>query len=128
MPDITATGYCAVFLIIISNFYAVQDPLCRRDLIWPHDHQDVLRGEDTVLGQDIQYRMTGKEGSGEVDQVRDHTVIGIGPEARKLKTVAGLFLFLLARLRILNGIESGAVGIILSVRTITDDEDLYIFE
>ena len=38
MPDIAAAGHSAVFLIIVGDFNAVQDPLRCRDLIWPHDH------------------------------------------------------------------------------------------
>ena len=128
MPDIAATSHGAVFLIIVGDFNAVQDPFRRSDLIWPHDHQHVLGSKDAVLGQDIQNRMPGKEGPGEVDQIRNHAVIGIGPEAGELEAVTGLFLLLLTRLCILDGIEPGAVGIILGVRSVADHEDLNILE
>ena len=72
--------------------------------------------------------MPGKEGPGEVDQVRDHAVIGISPETGELKAVAGLFLLLLAGLSVLYSIEASTVGIILGVRAITDHEDLDILE
>ena len=128
MPDIATTGHGAVFLIVVGNLDAVQNPFCRGDLIGPHNHQHVLGSEDAVLGQDIQDRMPSKESPGEVDQVRNHAVIGIGPEACEFKAVAGLFLLLLAGLCVFDGIEPGAVGIILRVRAIADDEDLDILE
>ena len=128
MPDITAAGHGAVFLIIVGDFNAVQDPFSRRDLIRPHDHQHVLGSENAVLGQDIQDRMPGKEGPGEVNQIRNHTVIGICPEAGELKTVAGLFLLLLAGLSVFYSIEPSTVGIILGVCAITDHKDLDILK
>ena len=72
--------------------------------------------------------MPGEEGPGEIDQVRNHAVVGIGPEAGELEAVAGLFLLLLAGLRVFNGIEPGAVGIILGICAVTDDKDLDILE
>ena len=128
MPDIAATGQSTVFLIIVGDFNTVQNPFRCRNLIRPHDHQHVLGSEDAVLGQDIQDRVPRKKGPGEVDQIRDHPVIGIGPEAGELEAVAGLLLLLLAGLCILDGIEPGAVGVILGVRAITDDEDLNILK
>ena len=42
VPDIPAASHGAVFLIIVGDFDPVHDPLGRRDLIRPHDHQHVL--------------------------------------------------------------------------------------
>ena len=128
MPDITATGHGAVFLIVIGDLDPIHDSLSCCDLVRPHDHQHILGSEDAVFGQDVQDRMPGKEGSGKVDQIRDDTVARICPEAGELKAVAGLFLLLLARFRIFDGIEPGAVGIILGVRAVTDHKDLDILK
>ena len=128
MPDISAACHRAVFFVIVGDLDPVQDPLRRRDLIRPHDHQHILGGEDAVFGQDIQDRVPGKEGSGEVDKIWDHPVAGIGPEAGELETVAGFFFLLFAGLCVLDGIEAGAVGIILGVRPVADDKNLDILE
>lgn len=42
VPDIPAAGHSAVFLIIIGDLDPVHNPLGRRNLIRPHDHQHVL--------------------------------------------------------------------------------------
>lgn len=128
MPNITATGHGAVFLIVIGDLDPIHDPLSCCDLVRPHDHQHILGCEDAVFGQDVQDRMPGKEGSGKVDQIRNHAVVRICPEASELKAVAGLFLLLLAGFRIFDGIEPGAVGIILGVRAVTDHKNLNILE
>ena len=96
VPDISAAGYSAIFLIIIGDLDPVHDPLSRRDLIRPHDHEHVLRCEDAIFGQDIQDRMSGKKGPGKIDQIRNYPVVCIGPEAGELKAVTGLFFLLLA--------------------------------
>ena len=128
MPDIATTGHCAVFLIVVGDLDPVHDPLSRRNLIRSHDHQHVLGSEDAVLGQDIQNRMPGEESPGEVNQIRDDTVVCVCPEAGELKAVAGLFLLLLAGFRVLDRIEPGAVGIVLGVRAVADHKDLDILK
>ena len=54
--------------------------------------------------------MLCKEGLRKIDQIRNDTVIGIRPEGRKLKAVAGLALFRISGSRIFYRIASGAVG------------------
>ena len=69
-----------------------------------------------------------KEGPCKVDQIRNNPVVGIGPKTGKLKAVAGLFLFLLAALGILDGIPASAVGVVLGIGSVGDNENLSIFK
>ena len=126
MPDIPASGDGTVFLIVIGDLNAVQDPLSGRDLIRTHDHEHAFRSEDAISCQDIQDRMLGKERFGKVDQVGDHPVVGVRPERGKLKAVAGLFLFDFSGRCILDGVIAGGVGVILGIRAVGDHKDLHV--
>ena len=70
--------------------------------------------------------MLCKECPGKVDQIRQHTVIRIGPVGGKFKAIAGLFLFRLAVFGILDGIVAGAVGVVLGICAVGDHENLHI--
>ena len=72
--------------------------------------------------------MLRKKRLSKVDQIRDNLVVGISPEGSELKAIACLFLFGFTRIRILDGIETGTVGIVLRVGTIGDDKNLNIFK
>ena len=72
--------------------------------------------------------MLRKEGLGKVYDIRDNLIVGICPVACKLKAVAGLGLFSLAALRVLDGIYTGSIGVILGQRSVRDNENLHIFE
>ena len=61
-----------------------------------------------------------------INQIWNHTVIGICPEAGKLKTVTGLGLTCSPFLMLLFRIPSGAVRIILCICTIGNDKNLNI--
>ena len=70
--------------------------------------------------------MLCKECPGKVDQIRQHTVVRIGPVGGKFKAIAGLFLFRLAVFGVLNGIVAGAVGVVLGICAVGDHENLRI--
>ena len=70
--------------------------------------------------------MLCKECPGKVDQIRQHTVIRIGPVGGKFKAIAGLFLFRLAVFGILDGIVAGAVGVVLGICAVGDHKNLRI--
>ena len=127
MPDVTTTLDTAVLLIIIGNFDTIENPLRSRNLVRTHDHQHILRCKNTILRKDIQNRMLCEKGLCKINQIRNHTVIGICPEAGKLKTVTGLGLTCSPFLMFLFRIPSSAVGIILCVCTIGNDKNLNIF-
>lgn len=128
MPNVSAAGDGAVFLVVGSDVDPVQDTLRRRDLIGAHDEQHLLRSEDTILRQYIQNRMPGKERARKVDQIRYYPVVGIRPEGRELEAVGRLLLVRLGRLGILDGVPAGGVGIILGVGAVADHEDLDILK
>ena len=70
--------------------------------------------------------MLCKECPGKVDQIRQHTVIRIGPVGGKFKAIAGLFLLGLAVFGILDGIVAGAVGVVLGICAVGDHKNLRI--
>ena len=70
--------------------------------------------------------MLCKECPGKVDQIRQHTVIRIGPVGGKFKAIAGLFLFRLAVFGILDSIVASAVGVVLGICAVGDHENLRI--
>ena len=126
MPDVTTTLDTTVLLIIIGNFDTIENSLRSRNLVRPHDHQHILRCKNTVLRKDIQNRMLCKKSLCKINQIWNHTVIGICPEAGKLKTVTGLGLTCSPFLMLLFRIPSGAVRIILCICTIGNDKNLNV--
>ena len=128
MPDVAAGGDGAILLVVMGDLDAVDDALCGGDLIGPHDEKHVLGSENAVLRENVQEGMTGKEGAGEILQIRDDAIVRICPERSELKAVTGFFLFRCPGLMILDGVETGTVGIILGVDAIGDNKDLDILE
>ena len=127
VPDVPAPGDGAIFFVVVRNLNTVQDALGGGDLIGPHDHQHLLRGKNAVPCQHVQEGVLGEKCAGEIYQIRQNPVVGVGPERRKLKAVAGLFLpGGRARGSVLDGVAAGSVGVILGVRAIRNDENLYI--
>ena len=109
---------------------AVDDLLRSADLVRPHDHQQPLTGEDTVFGDDVEKGVLGKEGLGEVRQVGDGHILGVGPPRRELKGVAGvptLSRFLLAAVLPDMGKARG-VAVIFCLRAVGYNKDLHILE
>ena len=127
MPDVTTTLDTAILLIIIGNLDTIENPLRSRDLVRTHDHQHILGCKNAILRKDIQNRMLCKKGLCKINQIRNHTVVGICPEAGKFKTVTGLGLACSPFLMFLFCIPSGTVGIILCVRTIGNNKNLNVF-
>ncbi len=127
MPDVTATLNTAVLLIIVGNFDTIEDSLRGCDLVWTHNHQHILRRKNAIFCKDIQNRMLCEKGFCKINQIRNHTVIGICPETSKLKTITGLCLACSPLLMFFFCIPSGAVGIIFCVRTVGYDKNLNIF-
>ena len=70
--------------------------------------------------------MLCKECPGNVDQIRQHVVVCIGPVGGKFKAIAALFLFRLAVFGILDGIVAGAVGVVLGICAVGDHKNLRI--
>ena len=64
----------------------------------------------------------------EVNQVRNDLVVGISPEGCKFKAVASFSFLGAARVRFFYGIESGAVGVVLGIRAVGDNENLHILK
>ena len=72
--------------------------------------------------------MLGKKGLREINQIGNDTVVGVRPKACKLKAVACFPLFALTRSCVLDGVEAGAVGIVLGVGAVGDDKKLHILK
>ena len=127
VPDVAAARDGTIFLIVVGNFNAVQDPLGGGNLIGAHDHQDIFRGKNAVPGQHIQHGVLGKEGAGEVQKIGNHLIAGIRPEGGKLEAMAGL-LFSGFPAGLPDGVISSGVGVILGVGAVGDDENLHILK
>ena len=117
-----------VFFIVVGDGNSVHDAFRRRDLIGTHDHQQIFGSEDAILGEDIQNGMPGKEGLGEVDQIRNDAIVCVRPIGSEFKAIAGFPLLLGRCIGVLDGIIPGAVGIIFGIRAIGDHEDLSILK
>ena len=62
-----------------------------------------------------------------IDQIRDHTIIGICPEAGELKTVTALGLTCTFLLMFPFCIPPGTVRIIFRIRSVGDNKNLNVF-
>ena len=71
--------------------------------------------------------MLGKERLCKVHKVRNELVVGVCPKRGELKRITGLLDFPLAVFLLLYSADAGGVGIILGMRTVANDENLYIF-
>ena len=70
--------------------------------------------------------MLGKKCFRKINKIGNHLIIGSSPIGSKLKTVAGLFRFLLPVLMLFDSAEPGSIGIILGMSAIGNHKDLYI--
>src|SRR5699024_6455826 len=103
VPDVAAAPLGTVGFIVVGNGDTVEDALGGGNLVGPHDHEHIYRGEDTVPGQDVEQGVTGKEGTGKVHQIRQNLVLCVRSEGGKLEAVAGLGLFVAAGLGFADG-------------------------
>ena len=127
VPDISSGIRRSHLLVVGGYLNAVQDALSRCDLIGTHDQQNFFRCENTVLGQYIQNRMLSKEGLCKINQVGNHLIVAVRPKGSELKAVACFLRFLFCRFaHLLDVAVSGGVGIILSMSSVGDDENLHI--
>ena len=61
MPDVAASLDGALPTHIHSRLYALQNFFCSCYLVWAHHQQLLVYIKHAVLGQNVQYRMLGKE-------------------------------------------------------------------
>ena len=128
VPDVTAARDAAVFLIIVCNFNAVENPLGCRNLIRTHDEKQIFGGENAIARQDVENRMAGEKGLGKVDEVGNDTVVCICPVGGKFKAVACFALLAGGGSGIFHGVKTSTVGIVFRVCAVGDDENLHIFK
>ena len=128
VPDVTAARDAAVFLIIVCNFDAVENPLGCRNLIRAHDEKQILGGENAIARQNVENRMAGEKGLGEVDEVGNDTVVRVRPIGSKFKAVACFALLAGGGAGIPDSVKTGAVGIVFRVRAVGDDKNLHILK
>ena len=83
VPDVAPCLDGAGCALVRGRDDALQNALGGYDLIWPHYEQLPIHVEHAVARKDVQQRMLGKEGLGEVNQVGDRCVACIGPPAGK---------------------------------------------
>ena len=71
--------------------------------------------------------MSCKKRSRKVHQICDYPVVGICPKRSKLKTVAGFCAFSFSGFGFFDGVKTSAVGVVLRISAVGDDEDLHVF-
>ena len=128
MPDISTTCDISILLVIMCNLNTIKNSLCSSNLIWSHNHQHILRRKHTILCKNIQNSMLRKKCLRKVNEIRNHSVIGISPERCKFKAIACLFLLCLSRSSIFNRIKTCTVRIILCVGSVRDYKYLSILK
>ncbi len=100
-----------------------------RDLVGAHHQQFVLSVKDAVAGEDVQQGVLGKEGAGEINQIRNCPVCAVSPEVGELEAVAALFsAWDRARLLIVQMFFAGGVGVVLGMRAVGEDKELHVFK
>ena len=128
-PNISAACNGAVFFVIVRNFNAVYNSLCRYDLIRAHDKKHLFRSKDAVLCQDIQKRVFREKRLGKIDEVGNNAIVTVCPKGSKLKRVACLVLFpALCFFSVTDMVEARRIGIILCIRAVGNDKDLNVFK
>ena len=128
VPDVAAAPQSAVLFVSGGDLDAVQNLFGGGDLVRPHDHQHIFRGEHTVPGQQPQQGMLQKEGAGKIYQIGNDSVFGVGPEGGELKAVTCPGLFAAQVFCFADGVEPGGVGVVFGVGAIGDNEDLHILK
>lgn len=128
VPDVTAARDAAVFLIIVCNFDAVENPLGRRNLIRTHDEKQIFGGENAIARQNVENCMAGEKGLGKVDEVGNDSIVRVRPIGSKFKAVACLAFLAGGGAGIPDGVKTRAVGIVFCVCAVGNDENLYILK
>ena len=136
VPYISACIDRTEHTLVGSDAYLLNDGFGSGNLIWSHNHQFAVCREDTIPREDIENRMFGKESSRKIIQVPNDIILAICPIGSELKRIAsfgGFLDLLLAGLvrpfAVLNlRFVTSRVGVILSVRSIGDNEQLDVFK
>ena len=127
VPYIAARRRCAQPSGVGAGHDALQNLFRSDNLIRPHDQQFAIHIEHAVAGEYTEESMLGEKRLGEVDQVRNGLVSGVGPPAGKGKAVgiflSGFFALLFGKVPAPNGI-----AVIFGQGAVTDDEQLHILE
>ena len=125
VPDVTTCIGATHFLIVGRNLNTVENSLGSDNLVRSHNQKQVLTGQNTVLGNDIEQSVLLEEGLCKVHEVRNNLVVGICPEGSELKTTACL-LNLLFAVSLLDGTDTGGIRVILGAGAVADNEQLHI--
>ncbi len=117
-------------MIVVGDDDAVDNLFRSAYLIRPHDHQQLLAREDAIFGEDVKKGVLGKEGLGEVRQVGDGHILGVGPPRRELKGVVSVpalsWLLLSAVLPDMG--KAGGVAVIFRLCAVGYNKNLYVLE
>ena len=126
MPDVASGARATLPFVHRGLLDAQHDALGGGNLVGTHHEEVLVDREDAVFGQHVEQRGLGKEGLGEVAQVDNGGVFGIGPIAGELKRLRlGLHL----RLALVDGSHVGKtrrVAVVFRFGAVADDEHLHI--
>ena len=128
VPDVASSLPCALPVVEKCLLDALDDALGGCYLVGSHHEQFLVGVEHAVFSQDVEQGALGKEGLGKVLQVADKVVLSIAPVTGKLEGVALRLLLAPLLVSLLLTSISGGVAVILGLRAVGDDEELYVVE
>ena len=129
VPDVSAGGDGARLVVHAGGLDALEDRFGRGDLVGAHHEEFTAGVEHAVAGEDGEDGALGQECGGEVGEVRNLIVGGVGPPHGEFKGSRVRGGHLSARTLVLGDVlEAHGVGVVLGVCTVGDDEDLHVAE
>ena len=129
VPDVSAGGDGACLLVHTGGLDALEDRFGRGDLVGAHHEEFIAGVEHAVARKDGEDSALGQECGGEVGEIGDLVVGGVGPPHGEFvgSRVGGGHLS--ARALVFGDVlEAHGVGVVLGVCAVGDDEDLHVAE
>ena len=127
VPDVSAGGDGARLVVHAGGLDALEDRFGRGDLVGAHHEEFIAGVEHAVARKDGEDRALGQKCGGEVGEVRNLIVRGVGPphgEFVRSRVRGG---HLSARALVFGDVlEAHGVGVVLGVCAVGDDEDLHV--
>ena len=129
VPDVSAGGDSPGLLVHSGGLDALEDRFGRSDLVGAHHEESAGGVEHAVARQDSEDRALGQECGGEVGEVGNLVVGGVGPPHGEFVGSRVRGGHLSARALVFGDVlEAHGVGVVLGVCAVGDDEDLHVAE
>ena len=127
VPDVSAGGDSPGLLVHGGGLDALEDRFGCGDLVGAHHEESAGGVEHAVARQDSEDRALGQECGGEVAEIGDLVVGGVGPPHGEFVGSRVRGGHLPARALVFGDVlEAHGVGVVLGVCAVGDDEDLHV--